>query len=104
MKSKTEILLALWQEARTRFGNQLLNIRDEDLPKKLPPAPNSTGFLIRHLGDVELLFAKNVFGATDLKVSAKTIIAQHDTGEWTNLPALKDYVSYMAGMLQAIVE
>jgi len=55
------------------------------LTRKLMNTKNSAGFLIRHVGDVELLFAKNVFGATDVHVQAKTIIAQHDTGEWTNL-------------------
>ena len=43
---------------------------------------------------MELLFAKNVFGATDLKVSAKTVIEKRDTGEWTNLEELKTYVEY----------
>ena len=104
MKSKTDILIALWQEARIRFSNQLQNITEEDLKKKLLPAPNSAGFLIRHLGDVELLFAKNVFGASDLKVSAKTLIAQQDTGEWINLPELKEYVLYSAEILKGILE
>lgn len=52
---------------------------------------NSAGFLIHHICDVELLFAKNVFGATDIKVQAKTLIAQYDTGEWTNLTDLLEY-------------
>ena len=104
MKSKTEILIALWQEARTRFSNQLQSLTEEDLKKKLLPAPNSAGFLIRHLGEVELLFAKNVFGASDLKVSAKTLIAQQDTGEWINLPELLEYVLYSAEVLLGILE
>ena len=104
MKNKTETLHDLWQEARTRFTNQLPGITPEDLPRKLPPAPNSLGFLIRHIGDVELLFAKNVFGAADLKVSAKTIIARHDTGQWTDLEELKAYVSYSGQVLRAIIE
>jgi hypothetical protein len=33
------------------------------------------------MGDVELLFAKNVFGDISVKVSAKTVIANHDSGE-----------------------
>jgi hypothetical protein len=88
MKTKTELLLELWIEARTRFVNQLPNLTEEDLKKKLLPSPNSIGFLIRHIGDVELLFAKNVFGASDTKVIAKTVIAQKDTNEWTNLSEL----------------
>ena len=104
MKSKTDMLIALWQEARTRFSNQLQSLTEDDLKKKLLPAPNSSGFLIRHLGDVELLFAKNVFGVTDLKVSAKTLIAQQDTGEWINLAELQEYVLYSAGILKGILE
>ena len=68
-------LIELWLEARTRFTNQLKEITEEDLKKRLPPSPNSLGFLIRHIGEVELLFAKNVFGALDVKVVAKTVIA-----------------------------
>ena len=52
---------------------------------------NSAGFLIRHIADVELLFSKNVFGAIDIKVHAKTVAVQHDTGEWTNLNELLSY-------------
>jgi uncharacterized damage-inducible protein DinB len=104
MKTKTEILLELWQEARTRFSNQLQNLTEDDLAKKLSPAPNSVGFLIRHIGDVELLFAKNVFGDGTVKVSAKTVIEKRDSGEWTNLVELKEYVAHSFETLKAIVE
>lgn len=87
----TDILFQHWAEARTRFSNQLKNVSETDLPKKLGNSPNSAGFLIRHIADVELLFSKNVFGQSDLKVSAKTVIAQKDTGEWTQLSALLAY-------------
>jgi uncharacterized damage-inducible protein DinB len=104
MKTHTQILLELWLEARTRFSNQLISIAETDLKKRLLPSQNSLGFLIRHIGDVELLFAKNVFGQTDLKVSAQTVIDQHDTGEWTNLEELKAYVELSFNSLKAIVE
>jgi len=104
MKTKTELLLELWQEARTRFTNQLPSLIEEDLGKKLLPSPNSIGFLIRHIGDVELLFAKNVFGASETKVIAKTVIAQKDSGEWTNLNELINYVNHSFEVLQSIVE
>lgn len=83
--------LELITEARTRFTNLLKGITETDLTKKLGGSPNSAGFLIRHIADVEYLFAKNVFGDSDLKVSAKTVIAGHDSGEWTNLPELLAY-------------
>lgn len=104
MKTKTQLLLELWEEARTRFSNQLVQLSRDDLKKKLPPAVNSVGFLIRHIGDVELLFAKNVFTAQDVKVIAKTVIAQKDTGEWTDLAELKEYVNYSFQTLKSIVE
>lgn len=104
MKTKTELLLELWKEARTRFSNQILLLMEDDLTKRLLPSPNSTGFLIRHIGDVELLFAKNVFGASGIKVIAKTVIAQKDTGEWTNLKELRDYVNHSYEVLKTIVE
>ena len=104
MKTKTELLQELWLEARTRFTNQIKNLDEADLRKKLLPSPNSIGFLMRHIGDVELLFAKNVFGASETKVVAKTVIAQKDTGEWTNLNELLTYVNHSFEVLKSIVE
>lgn len=88
----TAHFVAQWVEARTRFSNQMKTIQAEDLTKKLGDSPNTIGFLIRHIGDVELLFSKNVFGSTTVQVSAKTVIAGHDTGEWTDLASLLAYV------------
>lgn len=104
MNTKTGLLLELWIESRTRFTNQMETLQQEDLAKKLEPSVNSVGFLIRHIGDVELLFAKNVFGAKDVKVIAKTVIDKKDTGEWTNLQELKDYVNHSFNSLKSIVE
>jgi hypothetical protein len=104
MKTQTQILIELWIESRTRFSNQMVNISETDLPKKLVPSVNSVGFLIRHIGDVELLFAKNIFGAAEVKVSAKTVIDKYDTGEWTNLKELIDYVKGSFDTLKSIVE
>lgn len=104
MKSKTQLFTALWEEARTRFTSQLGNLTEEDLGKRLLPAPNTIGFLIRHIGDVELLFAKNVFGGREIKVIAKTVIAQKDTGEWTNLTELLEYVQNSFLALKSIIE
>ena len=100
----TQAYLQTWAEARTRFTNLLKDVKEEDLKKKLVNTKNSAGFLIRHIGDVELLFAKNVFGAADVKVQAKTVIAQHDTGEWINLTELLEYQQYAFDNLKAIIE
>jgi uncharacterized damage-inducible protein DinB len=100
----TQAYSQTWIEARTRFTNLLTNLNESDLTKKLANTKNSAGFIIRHIGDVELLFAKNVFGASEVKVQAKTIIAQHDTGEWTNMAELLEYQQYAFEQLKAIIE
>ena len=93
-----------WAEARTRFEKLLKEITENDLRKKLINTKNSAGFLIRHIGDVELLFTKNVFGASGLNVHAKTVIAQRDTGEWTNLKELLNYQQEARTQLRSILE
>lgn len=103
MKSTTLHMLELWLEARTRFENQLKAIRPEQLAWKLGGAPNSVGFLLRHIGDVELLFAKNVFGAAEVKVVARTVIDKADSGEWTHLEELLNYVQHSRDTLSAII-
>lgn len=87
-------LLDLWTEGRTRFSKLLVNIQEADLTKHLGNSPNSAGFLIRHIAEVELLFSKNVFGLQDVKIVAKTLIAGKDTGEWTNLEELLSFEQY----------
>ena len=104
MDPRTTALLALFTEGRTRFTKVLDTLTEADLPKKLTPGPNSIGFLVRHIGDVEMLFAKNVFGLKEVQVHAKTVIAQHDTGEWTDLAALQTYVHESAATLQRAIE
>ena len=100
----SEALKEAYCEARTRFTNQFSSIQEENLTKKLEGAPNSAGFLIRHIGDVELLFAKNVFGAKDLQVHAKTVIDQKDSGHWINLEELKSYLATSEQTLLKIID
>lgn len=82
----------------------MASITAADLKKKLLPSQNSIGFLVRHIGDVELLFAKNVFGAGEVVVSAKTVIDKYDSGDWTNLSELKEYVDHSFQSLKMILE
>lgn len=96
-------LIELWKEGRTRFTKLLDKATEADLTKKLGNSPNSAGFLIRHIAEVELLFAKNVFGKKDVKITAKTLIAGKDTGEWTNLAELKDFAFYAGEQLEAAI-
>jgi uncharacterized damage-inducible protein DinB len=53
---------------------------------------------------VELLFAKNVFGSSNLTVHAKTVISQQDTREWTNLKELMDYQQFAFYNLKTSIE
>lgn len=99
----TGFYLQTWEEARTCFTNLLKGIKEENLTLKLINTKNSAGFLIRHVADVELLFAKNVFNAPNLKVQAKTVIAQHDTGEWINLKELLAYQAEAHQQLKTIL-
>ena len=103
MDPRTTALLALWKEGRTRFTNLLSKLTEADLPKKLAPGPNSIGFLVRHIGDVEMLFAKNVFGLKEVEVHATTVIAQHDTGQWTDLAVLTSYMRESAEVLERAI-
>lgn len=96
-------LLALWKEGRTRFTKLLDAAQESDLTKRNGDSPNSAGFLIRHMAEVELLFAKNVFGLAEVKIVAKTLIAGKDTGEWTNLAELKEISAYAAEMLEKAI-
>lgn len=104
MDPRTTSLLALFTEGRTRFTKLLDTLTEADLPKRLTPSPNSIGFLVRHIGDVELLFAKNVFGLKDVQVHASTVAKGHDTGEWTDLAALKAYVQESNDTLRLAIE
>jgi len=104
MDPRTTSLLALFTEGRTRFTKLLDKLTEADLPKKLAPAPNSIGFLVRHIGDVELLFAKNVSGLKEVQVHASTVAKGHDTGEWTDLAALKAYVNESSDTLRRAIE
>lgn len=101
--TNSEKYIQTWAEARTRFSNQLSGINESDLPKRLGDAKNSAGFLIRHIADVELLFAKNVFGGSEIKVHAKTVATGHDSGEWTDLQALLEYQKEASNTLEAIL-
>jgi uncharacterized damage-inducible protein DinB len=82
-------LQAAYIEARTRLSKVTDTLTESDLTKKLGTAPNSIGFLLQHIAEVELLFCKNVFGQAEVKIIAHTVIDQKDTGVWTDLKAIQ---------------
>ncbi len=85
---------ASYLEARTRLQVLIDDIKLEDLQKRVGSSPNSLGYLLRHIGDVELLFAKNVFKQESLHVKAQTLIDGKDNGKWTSLTELINYLSH----------
>lgn len=90
-------------EARTRMQVLLDDIKPEDLQKRVGSIPNSVGFLLRHIGDVELLFAKNVFKQESLHVKAQTLIDGSDLGQWTNLTDLIVYLKHSLEELLKVI-
>ncbi|MDZ7615033.1 MAG: DinB family protein [Flavobacteriaceae bacterium] len=44
------------------------------------------------------------FGVNNIKISAKTVIEKRDTGEWTNLEELKNFVVYSFETLKFIID
>jgi len=88
--NQTEVILELWLESRTRLTNQFAQLTEVDLLKRLHPQSNCIGFLLKHIGEVEQLFARNVFGL-DIKASIETLGVGKDKGQYTNLKQLLDY-------------
>jgi uncharacterized damage-inducible protein DinB len=88
----SESLKEAYIEARTRLHILTDKLTENDLKKSLAPAPNSIGFLLRHIAEVELLFSKNVFKSLKVVVKAKTVIDKKDSGEWTNMPEIFSYL------------
>jgi uncharacterized damage-inducible protein DinB len=98
----TSNLLKMFRMARTRLTNQLPKIKEEDLLKKLHPESASIGFLLRHIGEVEQLFAKNVFGL-DIRVTANTLGNVKDSGRFNKLQELLDNISNAAEVLEKAI-
>ena len=80
-----QLYFDMWKMGRTRLTNQLDYISEDDLLKRVHSESNSVGWLLRHIAEVEFLFAKNVFGR-DLNIKAQTIgsIAK-DRGQFNEL-------------------
>lgn len=97
-------MLSLWEEGRTRLTKLLSDITPADLSRRLHPQSNSLGWLLRHIGEVEHLFAKNVFGEP-IEVRASTIGPMaKDLGRFTDLDALIAYLDEAHGVLRSAFE
>ena len=99
----TEIMLPIWRMGRTRLTNQLPSTSSESLPLRIHPDSNSIGWLLRHIAEVELLFAKNVFGRP-LQVKLSTVgQGIKDLGHFTNLEELKGLLDESGRELEAAI-
>ena len=96
--------IEMWKMGRTRLTNQLSEIVESDLLKRVHPNSNSAGWLLRHIAEVELLFAKNVFGR-ELNVKAQTIgsIAK-DRGQFNEVEPLLDLIDRAGNELGAAIQ
>lgn len=94
----------MWKMGRTRLTNQLDKISEDDLLKRVHSESNSVGWLLRHIAEVELLFAKNVF-ERDLNVKAQTIgsIAK-DRGQFKELKPLLELIERAEKELGAAIQ
>jgi uncharacterized damage-inducible protein DinB len=96
-------LQAAYIEARTRLSQVTDSITESDLKKKLSVGPNSIGFLLQHIAEVELLFCKNVFGHAEVKVVAHTVIDQKDTGVWTDLQSIQSLLNESGETIASVI-
>ena len=99
-----QLFYDMWKMGRTRLTNQLDSIKKEDLLKRVHSDSNSVGWLMRHIAEVELLFAKNVYGR-DLNVKAQTIgsIAK-DRGQFDELEPLLELIEKAGKELGAAIQ
>jgi len=96
--------LKMWLMGRRRLTDQLEDVAEEDLLKRLHPDSNSVGWLIRHIAEVEMLFSKNVFGK-EINVKAQTIgsIAT-DRGQFDERGPLMELIERAGKELQSAID
>lgn len=96
--------LKMWLMGRKRLTDQLDDITENDLLKRLHSDSNSVGWLLRHITEVELLFTKNVFGK-EIEVKAQTIgsIAK-DHGQFDERGPLMELIVRAGNELQSAIE
>ncbi len=96
-------MLSIWKMGRTRLTKLLPFIQPNTLLCRIHPTSNSTGWLLRHIAEVELLFAKNIFGRP-LQVKLTTVGSGiKDHGHHTDLIALKKLLEKSGRELEAAI-
>jgi uncharacterized damage-inducible protein DinB len=95
-------ILAMWEMGRTRMTALLPGVTDNILPNRLHPQSNTVGWLLRHIGEVEQLFAKNVFGLP-VRVSAYTLKGGQSRETYGTTSELLDHLDESAARLREAI-
>jgi len=96
---RKEEILSIWKMGRTRLTSLLPEIKENELSKKVHSDSNQIGWMLRHIGEVEHLFAKNVFGL-DVKVNILTVGHQTTSKDrFTHLDELIQYLTEAENLL-----
>ena len=87
----TENYLKMYQTGLTRYHKMLESLKPEQVSHKLHPDSNSIGFLMRHIAEVDQVFANRIFGV-EINMQPKTVGPNiKDDGSFTDLEALKTF-------------
>ena len=99
----TERLLAMWEMGRTRLTRLLDQVSDEKLPRRMHSDSSSAAFLLRHMGEVDRLFARNIFGL-DITVKARTLGPLRGTEDFGTTEELLAYLEESATLLREAIQ
>lgn len=98
------MMYEMWKMGRSRLTKLEEELESNDTSKRLHPDSSSLGWYLRHIAEVELLFAKNVFGK-DIEVKAQTIGSlAKDRGNFTNLDELLELLRKAEEQLGAAIK
>jgi uncharacterized damage-inducible protein DinB len=96
-------LLAMWEMGRTRLTRLLDQISDEKLSRRMHSNSSSAAFLIRHMGEVDRLFARNIFGL-DITVKARTLGPLSGAEDFGSAEELLAYLEESAALLREAIQ
>lgn len=89
ISESTETYLQMYQTGLNRYHKLIESLDEEQLSHKVHPQSNSIGFLLRHIAEVEQLFANKIFGE-EINMQPQTVGPDvKDDGTFTDLESLK---------------
>ena len=100
---ETQRMLAMWEMGRhTRLAPLLPSVTDDVLPFRLHPRTNPVDWLLRHIGEVEQLFARNVFGL-QVQVRAYTLRGSPPRESYGSAADLRAHLEESAARLREAI-